>query len=153
MPADEDITPVGKVLTDETRLAIEGYNLTVIPAEMDHVLCKITLMGGREELVRETITLDPLCPTRDEAMLTAMLGYINAGGSPRRLAELATHVLPLPMLQPQDYQIIGTYGHVDWVSYYQHNDGRIFEVHHGLMAEEISQEQLDRVLEADDLSA
>jgi hypothetical protein len=148
---DSEATRVAEVLSEEFRLALDGYHITVIPAEMDVVLGKITLMVGAQEYERVTIELDRECPTRDEAMLTAMAGFLNSGGDPERLKELAVEVGNLPHIQPNPYKVVGAYGHVDWVSYYQHQDGRIFEVHHGLLAEEITQEQLDQALEEDEL--
>lgn len=147
----EETVSASKVLSEEFRLALDGYHVTVIPAEMDVVLGKITLMVGAREYERAVIELDRECPTRDEALLTAMAGFLNSGGDPERIKQLAAEVGVLPHIQPNPYKVVGAYGHVDWVSYYQHQDGRIFEVHHGLIAEEISQEQLDQALEEDEL--
>ena len=153
MPMPDDTIKASSLLTDEAHLALDGYHLTVIPTDSYGTLGKVTLNGGPEEFARVTFELDPDCPKRDEALVTAMLGFLNSGGDPKRLGEIAGQITTLPHIQPNPYTVLGVYGHVDWVSFYQHHDGRIFEVHHGTMAEEISRERLEQVLEADDLSA
>ncbi len=140
------------VLRDEHRLALDGYHLDVIPTETGATLAKISLMSGPQVCERKVIELDALCPTRDEAILAAMLGFMNTAGDPYRLVQLAQAVAELPHIQPVPYTVLGAYGHTDWVSYYQHQDGRLFEVHHGLMAEELSQHDLDDAMGEDPVS-
>lgn len=145
---DTDTILAGDVLREEHRLALDGYHITVMPAELNTTLAKITLMSGQETYEQATIWLDAACPTRDEAVLEAMIGYLNSGGDPAHLSELAERLRVLPRIVPNQYKLLGTYGHVAWVSYYRHQDGRLFEVHHGSMAEEITQEELDDLMEA-----
>lgn len=148
IPVDDN-TPAVEVLREEHRLALDGYHLDVMPAEADATLAKITLMVGSKSFERTVFKLDTDCPTRDEAVLAAMVGYMNCGGDPEHLLELAQSVSILPRIKPESYTLIGAYGRTDWVAYYQHRDGRLFEVHHGLMSEEITRQQLDDLVEED----
>jgi len=145
---DDDIS-AAEVLREEHRLALDGYHLDVVPAEVDATLAKITLMIGPKSFEQTVFQLDTDCPTRDEAVLAAMVGYMNCGGDPEHLLELARSMTVLPRITPEPYTIIGAYGHTDWVSYYQHRDGRLFEVHHGLMSEEITRQRLADLTEDD----
>ena len=138
------------VLSDEMRLALDGYRLDVIAAEHDEVLGRVTLQAVGEEHARVVIALDKQCPTREEAILRAMLGFLNTGGDPARLSAMAEQVATLPHIEPNDCTVLGTYGYVGWVSYYQHTDGRIFEVQHGLCTAELTQAELDAAIEATD---
>jgi len=144
---DSDTVQASDVLRDEHRLALDGYHIDVVPVETDVTLAKISLMSGQETFQLEVIKLDADCSTRDESILTAMIGFMNSGGNPRRLIELADVVGELPHIQLAGYKVLGAYGSVTWVSYCQHPDGRLFEVHHGIMSEEISAEQLDVLLD------
>jgi len=146
--SDDEVIQAADVLKEEHRLALDGYHLRVEPVEMGATLAHISLMTGQRTIEQTALTLDDACPSRDESVLEAILGFLNSGGSPQRLMSMMEVIVDLPQISPDDYTILGSYGTVEWVSYYQHNDGRLFEVKHGLGAWEMTQEDLDAELEA-----
>lgn len=131
-----DTTSSGEVLRAENHLALDGYHI-----DREGDLARITLMVGQQCYEHTAIELDAECPTRDEAILEAMVGYLNCGGHPDRLARLAVGLSRLPHIEATPYKVIGAFGHVEWVSYQQHRDsGKLFEVRHGIMSEEVTED-------------
>jgi len=140
------------VLRDEFRLALDGWHLTVTPPRNDgsSPLANINLVAGQqsERYAQRFLSCDH--STAEIALLEAMLGYLNSGGNPRRLARLANWVGDLPKIEVTDFKVLNAHGSSKWVSYWQHKDKRIFEVHHGDFACELTQDDIQNLLDIED---
>ena len=86
----------------------------------------------------------------DSAIIEAMLEYLNCGGEPARLAQIAEAVASLPQITVPGYTLVGVVADVTWTSFYTHMDGKCYEIVHGLTAEELTDESVDARLEEGD---
>jgi len=149
MGSEDDVVMVRDVVADEQRLALDGYRLIVTTDDVEASIGKIRLITDGESTDHGTVEFSKECPVRDETIVDAMLGYINAGGDPEALIALAAVVHALPRLQPTRFAAVDAFGHVDWVSYWKREDGHFFEVYHGIMAEEVTEEEIASAMELD----
>ena len=153
-----DETPVqaSTVLNEPFKLAHNGYKLQVTDAELDHKLGNVRLLEGA------TVHADwPAMFTwhgdkflveadADSAIIETMLEYLNCGGEPARLAQIAEAVASLPQITVPGYTLVGVVADVTWTSFYTHMDGKCYEIVHGLAAEELTDESVDARLEEGD---
>lgn len=66
--------------------------------------------------------------TRDSLLLAAMLDYINSGGDPEVVCEIADQVRQLEPVKTPGFELILAYEQVDRVLYYESKDGKYVEV-------------------------
>ena len=149
--ADQELTiDAGAVIDDEQRLALDGYWCELVLAEHNQKLAMVRLTVGQQVLEQRTVVLDEEHHTRDLVLLRVMLEYMNTGGDPDRIRELAAAVAALSTIQATPYTLLGVHGRVDWTSYYRDDEGKIFEVYHGLFTNQMAQEEFDELVDERD---
>jgi len=144
---EPDTVQASDVMDDCQRLAHDGYRVTAdIPDAADTDSNKqITLLiqlWVRGQVVKQTrISAVDDTPenrtalTRQLPVITAMLEFMNTGGEPRYLRNLAvlldTHV---PALTPKGFELVAVDATLDRTHYYKDDNGKYFAAVRGVLS-------------------
>lgn len=110
-----DVIQAAAVLKDEQRLALDGYKHAVsFGGEAGLTSLSVVLTSGQQELGgRVHVAHVENSPeglaeyTRLVPLIEAIVGYLNAHGSPKTLLAIAQRLEPLPQLSTADFKFIG----------------------------------------------
>jgi len=142
------------VMTDQMRLAIDGYQL--IDDDTDGTLgLAIRLVDGQNHFdnVRMFSAVRNKQGQVDKdlhgPLLQAMTHFLNAGGDPADLKEYADDLAHCPKLNHKGYELAGIFEDVVREVYYITKDERVVRVFPGITWEYVSQEELEEQHEED----
>lgn len=148
-----DIIMASSLITEPMKLAHQGYQLTIYDDDDHRKIGTVRLLDGTDVVDQwssmfvwegQTAAVEAEV---DSAVINVMLAFLNSGGEPARLAQIANAIASLPCIELPGYDLNGAIAEVQWISYYTHASGKIYEVIHGVATREIDATTL---LETDD---
>ena len=80
---------------------------------------------------------------RARPLLQAIVYFLNAGGDPADIEDFASTVGHMPQLDYREFELAGVREYNDREVYYVTSDQRVIRVFPGVVAEEVSQEELE----------
>lgn len=141
---EPEVLQARAVLKKEATLAIDGYSVHTHPGGV----VDIHLDVSPDVSEKSQFHLHPNCRNRSLNMLECMLGFLNAGGHWMELEEMVEAIRKLPEIANEKYTTIDAACNPEWVSYIKRNsDDVLFELHHGTIAFELSEEDVEMMLE------
>jgi len=132
------------ILSPEMRIALGGYRMRCRSNDdTQETVINFVVNDGMQRVMMGSMSVPHDTEAEDISLLDAMIGYMNAGGNPKRIIELAERVSDMPRLSVPGYAAIGGQMSSDWTSYWKRlDDGKIFEIYHDEFAKEITSDEL-----------
>lgn len=149
----DDVIQAGTLLEPHQRMPFAGYTLKINTDDEVLRYGVIRKDGAREDPVLQGILSEPASNeaisrmTIDVILLESILAYLNAGGHPERVVELAQAMSSLPQLQYRGLQLVLACEDVDRVLYYKKDDGKFVEITVGLKSRELDEEEMKEIFE------
>lgn len=157
MPSvDDEYVSARDVMSNEQRLAFDGYQL--IDSDSDKMLgLTIQLMDGQRQISKWPNVFQAVKNRPGETakqlyrpVLQAVVHFLNAGGDPLEIADLAQTVESMPMLRHNGFTLVGVHDDVARDVYYVTDDKRVIRVTPGLISEEVPEDELEIIDDEED---